>query len=99
MSPRHTLSLWNRYQFTRQLALGLGVLRQAEMFTAVDNAVTLPAFTRADAAAFARLNDRVSIQLNVENLFDTRYYATAHNNNNITPGAPLTFRVGLDLRY
>lgn len=99
MSPRHTLSLWNRYELTRNLGLGLGVLHQAKMFTAIDNAVTLPDFTRADAAAFARLTDRVALQLNVENLFDTRYFASAHNNNNITPGAPRTFRAGVDLRY
>ncbi|HET9325865.1 MAG TPA: TonB-dependent siderophore receptor [Candidatus Eisenbacteria bacterium] len=99
LTPRHTVSLWNRYELVRGLALGLGVLHQAEMFTAVDNAVTLPAFTRADAAAFARLNERVALQVNVENLFDRGYYATAHNNNNITPGAPRTFRIGVHSRY
>lgn len=99
MSPEYTLSLWNRYQITRQLGLGLGLLRQAKMFAAIDNAVTLPAFTRADAAVFARLSDRLTMQVNVENLFDTSYYSTAHNNNNITPGAPRTLRTGVDIRY
>jgi len=99
MSPKYTLSLWNRYQITRQLGVGLGVLRQDKMFAAIDNAVTLPSFTRADAALFARLNDRLAMQLNAENLFDTRYYSTAHSNNNITPGAPRTLRAGLDFRY
>ena len=67
------------------------------MFTAIDNAVTLPSFTRIDAAAYARLNSGVALQVNVENLFDTSYYATAHSNNNITPGAPLTLRLGVEL--
>ena len=43
--------------------------------------------------------DRVAMQVNVENLFDTRYYATANGNNNITPGAPRTLRAALDIRY
>ncbi len=79
--------------------MGLGFLRQAKVFAAIDNAVTLPAFTRADAALFARVNDRLAMQFNVENVFDTRYYSTAHNNNNITPGAPRTLRAGVDLSY
>lgn len=99
LSPHYTLSLWNRYQLARPFAVGLGILRQAKVFATVDDAVTLPAFTRADAAVFGRLNDRVTVQVNVENLFDTRYFATANSNNNITPGAPRTLRAALDLRY
>jgi catecholate siderophore receptor len=99
LSPEHTISLWNRYQFNRTLALGLGVLHQAEMFTAIDNAVTLPSFTRIDAGAYARLNEQVSLQVNVQNLFDTHYYSTAHSNNNITPGSPRAFRAGVELKH
>jgi catecholate siderophore receptor len=42
---------------------------------------------------------RWRLQLNVENLLDRRYYAFAHNNSNITPGAPTTLRLGLQLKY
>jgi catecholate siderophore receptor len=36
-------------------------------------------------------------QLNVENLFDERYYPTSHGNNNIAPGAPRALRFSLAL--
>jgi catecholate siderophore receptor len=93
--PAYTISLWNRYRMSDALAAGLGVVRQADMYAAVDNSVTLPAFTRVDAALFVRLMDGLRAQLNVENVLDARYYATSHGNNNIMPGAPRTLRLSL----
>jgi catecholate siderophore receptor len=93
--PRHTLSLWNRYQVIPRLGAGVGIVHQSKMFAAIDNSVTLPAFTRIDAAAFLTLTQSLRAQLNIENLFDERYYPTSHGNNNIAPGAPRTMRFSL----
>ncbi len=38
------------------------------------------------------MTDNVRAQLNVENLFNRRYIATADGNNNITPGSPRAVR-------
>ena len=95
--PRNTISLWNRVQVTRRLGAGIGIVHQDRMFAAIDNSVTLPAFTRADAAAFVTLTRTLRAQLNIENLLDTRYYATAHSNNNIMPGSPRMIRVALHI--
>ena len=65
------------------------------MYAALDNTVTLPAFTRYDGALYVTLPLNTRAQLNVENLFDTRYYATSHGNNNIMPGASRTVRLSL----
>jgi len=91
--PRNSLSLWNRYQVTSGLGLGLGVIYQDEMFAGIDDAVTLPGYTRVDAAAYYTLSRRVRLQANLENVFDKTYFATAHSNNNITPGSPRAVRV------
>lgn len=96
--PRHTFSLWNRYDVNRQWGLGLGTIYRDEMFAATDNTVRLPSFVRFDAAIFCRVSARVRAQLNVENLLDRGYSATAHSNTNITPGSPRAFRVGLTTR-
>jgi catecholate siderophore receptor len=93
--PERTFSLWNRYTVMRGLGLGLGIVAQDEMFAAIDNAVTLPGFTRLDGALFVRLNSAMNAQLNVENLLDTEYFATSHGNNNIMPGAGRTLRLTL----
>ena len=93
--PRNTVSLWNRYSFGSRFGLGLGVVYQDKMFAAVDNTVTLPSFTRFDAAAFFTLNQHLRAQVNLENLFDTDYFITSHSNNNITPGSPRAVRVSM----
>jgi catecholate siderophore receptor len=65
------------------------------MYAAVDNSVALPAFIRADGALFLGLPGNLRAQLNVENLFDAAYFATAQGNNNILPGAGRTIRFSL----
>ncbi len=93
--PHATASLWNRYQLTNAIGMGLGLIHQTSMYAAVDNTVTLPGFTRADGAVYATLRRGLRAQVNVENLFDTHYFATSQGNNNIMPGAPRTIRVGV----
>jgi catecholate siderophore receptor len=93
--PASTLSLWNKYQLASRLGLGLGVVHQTDMYATIDNTVTLPAFTRIDGAIFFRFGDHLRAQMNLENLFDEKYYPLAHNNNNITPGSPRAVRLSL----
>ncbi len=97
--PHHTLSLWNKYQIIPKLSAGLGVIYRSDMFAAVDNAVTLPAYTRIDAAVFYSFNEHWRMQANFENLFNRKYYANADSNTNISPGAPRGARVGLTARF
>jgi catecholate siderophore receptor len=93
--PDRTVSLWNRVQLAPALGAGLGAVHQSKSFAAIDNTVTLPAFTRVDAALFVALPWNTRAQLNVENLFDARYFGTSQGNNNIMPGAPRTVRLSL----
>ena len=37
--PRHTFSLWNRYDVSNKLGLGLGVIARSKSFTSISNAV------------------------------------------------------------
>jgi catecholate siderophore receptor len=97
--PAHSLSLWNKYEITTRLAAALGVLYRSEVFTSTDNLVVLPGWTRFDAAAYVNLTARLRAQINVENLFDDRYYLSAHSNTNITPGSPRAVRVALTTRF
>ena len=97
--PRHTFSLWNKYQFTRSLGAGLGLVSRSDSFVAVDNTVVLPGYTRADAAVYYSFDERWRLQGNVENLLDRDYFVSAHSNTNISPGAPRALRVGLNARF
>ena len=52
-----------------------------------------------DAAVFYALTPTTDLQLNVENLLGEDYWADAHNNNNLTPGAPRNARLTLSARF
>jgi len=97
--PKHSVSLWNKYDLTTRVGAALGIIYRGEVFTSTDNLVRLPGYTRVDAGVFVKLTARVRAQLNVENLSNRRYYAAAHNNVNITPGSPRSVRVALTTRF
>jgi catecholate siderophore receptor len=97
--PRHSFSLWNKYQMTGRLAAGLGVIHRGDAFTSTDNRVVMPGFTRADAAVFFDVTRALRAQLNVENLSDAAYFASAHSNTNILPGSPRAVRLSLVARF
>jgi catecholate siderophore receptor len=97
--PRHQIAAWTRYDFTDRIGIGLGVVHQSESFTSISNAVELPSFTRVDMGLFVKVTDRIQAQVNIENLLDEDYFPTAHNDNNITTGAPLNARLGLRFAF
>jgi catecholate siderophore receptor len=97
--PHHTFSLWNNYQLAHRWGAGLGILRRANMFAAIDDSVTLPGYTRADAAVYYSITEKIRVQANVENLFNAKYYLNADSNTNISPGSSRAVRVGLTARF
>ena len=97
--PRHSISLWNKYDFTPRLAAALGLIHRSDVFTSTDNLVVLPNWTRLDGAVYYQLTPMLRAQVNVENLFDEDYYLNANSNTNITPGSPRAIRFALTSRF
>lgn len=97
--PKQSASLWTRFDPVKSFGAAVGVIYQGKRYAAADNIVALPDYTRVDAALYYNISEQVSAQLNVENVFNTRYYLYAHSNNNITPGSPTAFRVGLNAKF
>ncbi|MCT6721722.1 MULTISPECIES: TonB-dependent siderophore receptor [Acidovorax] len=106
--PKHTLTLWNRYDFTPAWGAGLGVIHRTKMFAANELIATaanptpnvsLPGYTRVDAAVFYTISKSMQVQLNVENLLNKKYYINANSNTNITPGAPRGVRLALNAKF
>lgn len=99
LSPDFSASLWNRVEVTDRLDLALGVIHQGDQFASISNAVTLPGYTRLDAGIFYALTDTIDVQLNIENLTNEEYWFSAHNDNNISPGAPTSARLTLSASF
>ena len=100
--PEHTFSLWNKYEMNETWSAALGIVSRSDMFAATpttSTAVKLPGYARLDAAIYANINKQTKLQLNIENLLDKTYYQSAHNNNNIMYGYPLTARATLTYTF
>jgi catecholate siderophore receptor len=94
--PRSSFSVWNNYQLTEKLGLGLGAIYQGDSTPkGGSETVTVPSFTRVDAAAYYQLSDKLSLQVNVENLLDEAYYPHAYSSHQFTVGAPINATVSL----
>ncbi len=101
--PRNSVSIWNRYDFSEHWGIGLGATYQSYVHAALDTTdkyvVILPSYTRVDAAVYYTVNPQLKLQLNVENLLNEEYYASAHNNHNIMPGSPMAMSVSANVTF
>ncbi|MDP1643581.1 MAG: TonB-dependent siderophore receptor [Phenylobacterium sp.] len=81
-TPEHSFSLFSTYQLTPALSLGGGAYYVSDSFGGNQggagggaNGVYAPEYWRFDAFASYRINDRLNLQLNVQNVTDEDYIA------------------------
>lgn len=91
--------MWNKYQVSQRWGAGLGVIHQSSWFAQAQNDVKIPGYTRFDGAIYYDHDETWSAQLNVENLFNTEYWISSHNDNNISYGAPTSAYVTLKAKW
>jgi iron complex outermembrane receptor protein len=77
-APRHKAELWARYRVLegtlRSLMVAAGVVHVSDLFTARDNLIVVPAFTRLDASTSYELaGPRLTVGLVAQNLTNRRY--------------------------
>ena len=97
--PRNQLSLFNRYEVSDKLGIGATLYYQSAQFATISGATRVPAYTRIDGAIFYKLTDKIEAQVNIENLTDKTYFPSAHNDNNISTGAPINARFTLVAKF
>ena len=79
--------------------MGLGIIHRSDMYASIDNKVVLPGYTRADVAFYYTITEHVSLQANLENLVNRKYFINADGNDNISPGQPRSVRVALTWKF
>ncbi|NQX94679.1 MAG: TonB-dependent siderophore receptor [Erythrobacter sp.] len=97
--PENMFSIWNAFQASDTVGLGVGLTYQDESFINNGNSATLPAYTRFDAAAWWDVSDRLRVQVNIENLTDELYFPNSHATHQATVGAPFNARFALTARF
>jgi iron complex outermembrane recepter protein len=92
-SPENSFSLWTTYQIStgnlRGLGFGLGLFYIGERQGNLGNTFTVPNYLRTDASIYYK-QDRFNASINIKNLFDIEYFASAINEFRVYPGEPLT---------
>ena len=98
--PEHTLSAYATYQMNDQLSWALGITQQGES-KIKDNTpgLVLPEYTRVDLAAYYVVANNLTVQMNVENLFDELYFPHSHSTHQASVGENLNTRVSMRWTY
>lgn len=98
-APQRNASLWSTYDLpgVSGLSIGMGANYVGERQANNSNTFTLPSYTRWDSNVTYRFGQalRYRVQLNVQNLFDKRYYDSGGSFVPMYPGAPRTAMVTL----
>ncbi|MCU0534285.1 MAG: TonB-dependent receptor, partial [Hydrococcus sp. Prado102] len=91
--PEHKASLWTTYEIQqgdlKGLGFGLGFFYFSERPGDLDNSFELPSYLRTDMAIFYK-RDNWKAAVNIQNLFDVRYFESVNYGRvTVEPGAPL----------
>jgi len=104
-SPKLTFSSWATYKLPLGVTLGGGVryvdtVARSSNAVVTSNLLTTESYWVADALLSYDLNKNVSLQLNVNNLFDKEYAASLNNGGSrYIPGQPRNALLTANLKY
>lgn len=78
LTPQQSASLWTKYKITPDFSLGAGLAWTGEIYTNADNSNVVSPYTTVNLMAKYKVSKEVSVQVNVNNLFDHKYYNTLY---------------------
>ncbi|PVM89135.1 TonB-dependent receptor [Caulobacter endophyticus] len=105
-TPKNTFSLFTTYRVLRPLTIGGGAYYVSKTFGGNQggagggaSGIYIPSYTRYDAFASYRVNDKVDLQLNVQNLTDERYILRTNGVHHADPAPARQTMLTLNVRY
>ncbi|PLR18786.1 TonB-dependent siderophore receptor [Caulobacter zeae] len=105
-TPKNTFSLFTTYRVLRPLTIGGGAYYVSKTFGGNQggagggtNRIYIPSYTRYDAFASYQVNDKVDLQLNVQNLTDERYILRTNGVHHADPAPARQTMLTLNVRY
>jgi len=80
MVPKHNFTLWSFYDVLPKLKVGAGATIASKSYASVSPTVLkwTPGYARFDAVATYHVAKSVDLQLNVNNIFDRKYFSSAY---------------------
>jgi len=103
-TPDNSLTAWTTYDAGHGLLLGFGALHNGALHRGTDSAIGTPAMTEGytvfNAMASYKINRNITVQLNLNNLFDKSYVASINKSGyRYTPGAPRSGQLTASFSY
>ncbi|AGI22903.1 TonB-dependent receptor [Pseudomonas sp. MT3] len=77
-TPKNSFSLWTTYDILPNATIGGGTFYVDKVYGDVANTMYVPDYWRYDAMAAYKLTKNVDFQLNVQNVFDKKYFDKAY---------------------
>ena len=71
---KNSASIWTTYKLLPKLGIGGGAFYVDKVFADPGNKLFVPSYVRWDAMATYEIDPRFSLQLNIQNLTDKRYF-------------------------
>ncbi|QEK36831.1 TonB-dependent receptor [Acinetobacter johnsonii] len=96
---KNSATLWTTYQVMPQLTLGAGAIAMDKVYGNAANTKWVPGYVRYDAMARYNVNKNVDLQLNVNNLADTRYFTRAYSSHYATEAEGRSAVLSLNFKY
>ncbi len=96
-APRHTGTLWGRYDLGNGFGFGAGVTHVSDRQTFVE-ALELPDYTLVSAGVYYTAGD-LQLALLGRNLTDREHWTGGYNFGRVFPGDPRTFRLNARYRF
>ncbi|MGR3970659.1 TonB-dependent receptor [Shewanella sp. 1180_01] len=87
-TAKNSISLFTTYDITEQLNVGTGAYYMGQVYGNTANTLSIPSYWRFDVVSSYKMNDFLTLRLNVQNLMDERYYDKAYTAHfaNMAPG-------------
>jgi len=105
-APENSGNAWLKYQFTdgllQGLSLGTGAYLASQREGDLENSFRLPGYVRWDMAAayLWKVGDyRLTTRININNVLDKHYYASAISRRSSAPADPLTVMGSLQVEF
>ena len=97
--PENSATLWTTYKVLPELTLGAGAIAMDKVYGDAANTKFVPGYVRYDAMARYNVNKNVDLQLNVNNLADTRYFTKAYSSHYATEAEGRSAVLSLNFKY
>lgn len=96
---KNSLSIWSTYEVLPKLTVGGGAFYVDKVYADPGNMLYVPSYVRWDAMAAYEIDPRFTVQLNIQNLTDKRYYNQTYTRHfaSVAPGR-LSF-LTLDMKF